>query len=69
MKMTDFGTDLIALGRAFDEAARIAKAQIASIPRNVTARAELSAIEAVTAKPVVLAKKNVAATVPPKLWR
>lgn len=59
--MTNADTDLIALGRTFDEAARIAVAQIAAIPFDATTRAELAAIEAASGPAVLLAEKIIAA--------
>lgn len=58
--MPGMDDDVIALGRAFDEAVLIAKAQIDAIPTTVSVQAEQAAIEAASGPPAVLAKKIVA---------
>lgn len=53
--------DLIALGRAFDEAALIARAQIDAIPATASVPAEMAAIDAAIRPAVALAEKIVQA--------
>lgn len=48
--------DLIALGRAFDEAALSAKAQNDAIPKRASIPAEQAAIEATSGPPALLAE-------------
>lgn len=49
--------ELIALGRAFHEAAQIAQAQIDAIPATASVQAELAAIDAAIGPAVALAEK------------